>query len=176
MEYKFRNGTVYQGIKPEMAGPELERIRTQHGGRLNAEDVLEAARPAKAPLHAGFTWDKGEAAHAYNLMEARWLIREVVVMHPETGVEQQAFVHVRIPAEDDGEEGTQQYYQSSTVIVDNDTELAAAVTESISRLISARRSLDDVKGLSRSNRKQLRLVNQAIEHVSDARGVLEKVA
>ncbi len=49
-------------------------------GRLTADDVVEAARNPKSPLHGYFTWDDAEAAHARRIDEARSLIRSVRVV------------------------------------------------------------------------------------------------
>jgi len=48
-------------------------------GRLNPEDVVEAARNPNSSLHTYFTWDDTEAAESYRLQEARALIRRVKV-------------------------------------------------------------------------------------------------
>jgi hypothetical protein len=52
---------------------ELERINTKYGG-LEDEIILREARNPKNPMHGKFTWNKDEAAHKYNLREARDLI------------------------------------------------------------------------------------------------------
>lgn len=44
------------------------------GDKLNPCDVVEAARNPASPLHDKFTWDDGEAAEQYRLIEARKLI------------------------------------------------------------------------------------------------------
>jgi len=54
---------------------ELERISAKRDGELLPEDVVEAARPPRSPLHSRFTWDDSEAAHQYRLWQARQLIR-----------------------------------------------------------------------------------------------------
>jgi hypothetical protein len=48
-------------------------------GRLNPEDVVDAARNPNSSLHSYFTWDDTEAAASYRLQEARALIRRVRV-------------------------------------------------------------------------------------------------
>ena len=44
------------------------------GDKLNPCDVVDAARPVDSPLHSRFTWNDGEAAEQYRLIEARKLI------------------------------------------------------------------------------------------------------
>jgi hypothetical protein len=57
---------------------ELLSIR-EDKGRLTAALVVEAARPADAPLHGRFTWDDTAAAERYRILQAGKLIRSVRV-------------------------------------------------------------------------------------------------
>lgn len=59
---------------------EIERLK--HAGKFLACEVVDAARDESSPLHVCFTWDDGEAAHQYRLIEARNLLR-VYVERPE---------------------------------------------------------------------------------------------
>lgn len=56
---------------------ELERLAAT--GLLLPPAVVDAARDPKSPLHDHFTWDDGEAAEKYRLVEARSLIARVKV-------------------------------------------------------------------------------------------------
>lgn len=49
----------------------------EQAGRLSAENVVDEARDHTSPLHQHFTWDDGEAATLYRLIEARQLIRHI---------------------------------------------------------------------------------------------------
>ena len=68
----------------------LRSIAEKHDGVLKAEDVIEAARPVKSPLHSKFTWDDSEAAAKYRLIEARELIR-TTIQYIDVSGEQQPF-------------------------------------------------------------------------------------
>lgn len=72
-------------VDAQIAGEELERIRTFHNGRLEAEMVVELSRNTSAPLHGAFEWDDKKAAHGYRVEQAKYLIRsiEVVVATPD---------------------------------------------------------------------------------------------
>jgi hypothetical protein len=78
-----------------------------HGGRLEPDIVLEAARDERSPLHGEFEWDTEEAAYRWRLEQARALIRSVRVVvtvedheysvpvfvrDPEMGVRKQGYV------------------------------------------------------------------------------------
>jgi hypothetical protein len=56
-------------------GAELDRIRKQHNGVLQAEHVVAYARThKKSALHGRFEWDNAKAAEAHRLQTARQLI------------------------------------------------------------------------------------------------------
>lgn len=59
---------------------ELEFVRTQHGGVLRPEDVVEFARNERTALHAEFQWDDSEAAQQYRLWQARQVIRLTITV------------------------------------------------------------------------------------------------
>lgn len=61
---------------------ELESIRRETGGVLMPERVVAFAKNANTELHKHFTWDDGEAAHKYRLVQAGGLIRAVVKILP----------------------------------------------------------------------------------------------
>lgn len=67
-------------MQNELIREELERIAAANKGLLRAEDVLAEAERPNNILHtwAGFVWNKDEAAHKYNLQQARNLIRVTV--------------------------------------------------------------------------------------------------
>ena len=48
-------------------------------GVLTPATVVEEATPPDHPLHPRFTWDDREAGHAYRLVQAQQLIRQVQV-------------------------------------------------------------------------------------------------
>ena len=59
---------------------ELEIIRGQSGGVLRPEAVVAYAADPKTALHARFEWDDANAAVAYRLEQARFIIRCTVRM------------------------------------------------------------------------------------------------
>lgn len=57
----------------------MEELAAELGGKLTPEAVLERAENTDSALHDMFTWDDDEAAREYRLLQARGLIRRVVV-------------------------------------------------------------------------------------------------
>lgn len=84
---------------------ELERIAKANNGQITPVNVLKNARSKSSPLHGYFTWDDGDAAEKYRLMEAGFLIRRVKVnveMHDQDKpVSVRAFVNVSSNVRDD---------------------------------------------------------------------------
>lgn len=62
----------------------LEDIRRQQGS-LTPRGVVAASRAEDAPLHARFTWDDSVAGERWREVEARELIRSVMVVYKDTG-------------------------------------------------------------------------------------------
>lgn len=72
---------------------ELERIRNEDpDGVLHPEEVVNAARSTRSPLHDYFTWDNDEAAERYRLIQAKKLIRVAVTTIPRTNEKVRAYV------------------------------------------------------------------------------------
>ena len=94
--YKWKAHANF-GIPAQVAGEELERIRTERKGRLIPAVVVDEARPEEAPLHPAFEWDDAVAAEQYREGQARNLIRHVTVTVQGSGTEPRtvrAFVNV----------------------------------------------------------------------------------
>lgn len=77
----------------------------ERNGRLTADDVVEAARDPKSPLHHYFTWDDAQAAHARRIDEARSLIRSVRVVVTYESSKIAVPRYVRDTARDDDVQG-----------------------------------------------------------------------
>jgi hypothetical protein len=96
MIYQWKPGSAVK-VDPQIAGEELDRIRTWNNGRLTSEMVVEASRGADAPLHSAFEWDDRKAAQAHRLEQARYVIRSVEIIIDKGGEESmpiRAFVSV----------------------------------------------------------------------------------
>lgn len=78
MVYQWKSGSRIQ-IDAQAAGEEMERIRVVNNGRLEAENVVEAAKAPKSALHPHFEWNDKEAAKAWRIEQAGHLIRCITV-------------------------------------------------------------------------------------------------
>lgn len=94
--YAFK-ANVLCPVPAQTVGEELDRIHVAHNGRLTQEDVVDAAKDFKNPLHPVFEWDDAKAAYMHRLEQASYLIRSVVVVREdqEDAVPVRAFVNVQ---------------------------------------------------------------------------------
>lgn len=130
-------------IKPDLAGPELERIAANLSTTVDgipAEAIVKAAKPKSSPLHDEiYKLDTREAAHEYRLERARLLCRSFVVRVTIEGREPfnyRPFVNLK-----DGVG-----YRSS-ITVENDTDLRERrIENALGYLQSARRVLAEARG------------------------------
>ena len=76
--YKFRDGFVAKNIDAQTAGEECKRIAETIG--LTAENLLNENRTEGTPLHNYFEWDNDVAAEKYRLVQAKDIIRSIVLI------------------------------------------------------------------------------------------------
>ncbi len=108
MIYQFRRGSRVAGVSAQIVGDALAELREKHGV-LQTETVLMDARRKRSKLHAAFEWDDEIAGHEFRLIQARQLIRSIVVIL-EDG-DEPAYVHINV--------GDSRYYQSTEVACRN---------------------------------------------------------
>lgn len=82
MIYQWKKGAQHK-VNPQVAGEELERLRTYHNGRLESSIVVEAARDETNPLHPEFEWNDARAAESHRLNQASAMIRHIAVITPK---------------------------------------------------------------------------------------------
>lgn len=96
--YIFRDGDVSRhSVTAQVAGEELDRLRSEKGDFFTPADVVDIARPQEAPLHPEFEWNNRTAAEEWRKWQARKLIQAIVVSYIETPKipQSRAFVSVR---------------------------------------------------------------------------------
>ena len=94
MVYQWKAGSRKSGDATAV-GQELERL----GEAIDAPIVVEKARNKKSVLHSYFEWDDSAAAEEYRLVQARELIRSLVVVvenkkQPDEPITIRAYEHV----------------------------------------------------------------------------------
>lgn len=95
----------------------LMELAQRKGGRLHAQDVVEAARAEDSPLHHRFEWDDSKAAEEWRYWQARAMISVAVNIIPTKNANKvtRAFVSLSI------DRGHQGGYRVMTDVLSNDT-------------------------------------------------------
>lgn len=133
MIYEFKHDSRIKRLDAQVVGETLERIRQRDGG-ITADAVVADARPATSPLHGAFEWNNRRAADEYRRVQARHLVRSVVIRSIETKSEHpiRAFVVVR------HEEGGD-VYTSTISAMQNEFERAQVLRRALRELDQCRR-------------------------------------
>jgi len=149
---------------------ELERIRDRDGW-VAPSVVVEESRPDAAPLHGRFQWDDALAGEQYRLIQARNLIKSVVVTGPD-GEPRSFYVHVASVV---GGEG---YYQTVEVLLEPShlAEFRAAVAQVRQRFGQASAALRALEraaaGAGVQSARPIAVAARAIEDAREAVGAL----
>ena len=80
---KFRLKIPINGIKPAVIGKEMEKIAKKYNNALTPEILVNEAKNSRSPIHGCFTWNNKKAAHKCRLLEARYLLRNVIVEYED---------------------------------------------------------------------------------------------
>jgi len=174
-QYIYRAG-FHCKVPAQVAGEEIEKIRKKYAN-IKTVDVVDAARPKKAPLHPAFNWDDANAAELYRLFQARVLIRKIRVISPEDNagpgpvIHKPAFIHVRRDGEKTG------YYQTPDVIVAHLDEFQLAMSEAIQKLTSAKQAVDELEMIAKKadSKERLAMIIIACRALETANGALRMV-
>jgi hypothetical protein len=138
LEYAWRDGARLQKgarVPAQAVGERLERLRAAGAGELTPEAVVEDARHPASPLHSLFEWDDTQAAHQYRLVQARAVIRAVIVRYRAAAGDGARSVVAFVNLKD----GDRQYY----------TATAVALSDPARRAIALRQAWEDFQALRR---------------------------
>jgi len=132
VRFMLREGARVSG-DPNQIGRELESIYSEEG-QINAEIYVKAAKDPGSALHGTLEWDNRKAGHQYRLMQARTIIRAIVVTD---GEKTSGPVYVKV-SKDKG-------YQPADVVVHDVDMFSAALTLLQRKLNESLRAVNDLK-------------------------------
>ena len=66
---------MYKGVEPQKVADEITEI----GESATPDQIVEKARDEKTELHKCFEWDDEKAAEKYRLVQARQIVRHLVI-------------------------------------------------------------------------------------------------
>lgn len=105
MTYKWKRNPK-NAPDAQDAGEYIEAIKKRRGGITPQLLVIEANKK-RSPLHDCFEWDDSKAAEEYRVVQAREILRFLVIMvEPETEVEEVRYVRAFVaPPEIEQDDG-----------------------------------------------------------------------
>jgi hypothetical protein len=130
----------------------------ERDGLLTPAAVVAAAEPKDSPLHGAFEWRNSVAASRYREWQARQLIR-AIIREEAGGTKEPAFVAIQ-QTMDDGSHI--RGYQSVRVAMSRPDEWLSALEIFNNKIMSSRRSLDDLERIAGSHQDRNRLASIAI--------------
>ena len=147
MEIRWKNGSQFKA-SPDVAHKTVEDIRKKNGGSASAEQIVQAAKAVRNPLHADFEWDDPTAAHEHRLHRARVMMSSFVIVREDlkTGRPQRVYEVVREPQV--GKHRVRHVYKTVDDIM-KDTDLRAELLgRALKELISIRNRYRDLQELA----------------------------
>lgn len=152
--FGVKDGSRISRAKAQLYGEFLQGLSRENGGHLEAETVVVAARSPKSPLHGYFEWSDSTAAAEYRKVQARELIRAIVIVEEKTGIEVRAFENVFVPPWS-GSEVAKSYYVPIQKILGDRVLTEQILQDAINNLRWFRKKFE--------NLSQLRQVHHAID-------------
>ena len=133
-------------VEAQKAGIELERIKDKHGGII-PKTIVDESKDKKAVLHGCFEWNDTKAAEGYREVQAREIIRNIVVVKTaeetqEKEVTVRAFVPVAIE-----EEKPKKYITFDEAMNDEDYR-SQIINQALQELIAFKNKYSQLKELA----------------------------
>jgi len=94
--YSAKYGSHLSQKDAELVAGVANDLVEKLGRGLEPADLLEHARPADSPLHHLFQWDDKIAAEKYRIIQANYLFRSVMVVHPQIAQEVHMLTHLHM--------------------------------------------------------------------------------
>lgn len=101
--YAFKHASQL-ALDAQECGERIELIQNKHG-KITPQLVLDDARKKASPLHDGFEWDDTVAAEQHRLNQARFILRQIVIVsEPEDEEAEPTSIRafVSVSTEDEG--------------------------------------------------------------------------
>ena len=152
--YKARKGSPLTGEQAKRYGPRIQELIDKYGD-VSAEDVLDAAKKKKSPLHDFFEWDDTVAARKFRLTQARMMVRSVeIVVIDSRGKEVRPRAFLQIPVRDERSGlDTRKHHIIPVQQITVDEDLKERVIVGFRRRINAlRREMRQIEGLDKAAR------------------------
>lgn len=162
MIYKFAKNSGFSG-DAETVFSELEQIRDINDGQLHTCEIVNAARPAKSPLHPYFEWNDQKAAEKYRENTARRLVRAIIIKPEKDTPEDNPAIHrayISVKPETETPTDRTRYYQNINEA--SQDEFDSAIDQFKSKLSQLKISLGQIERHAKTD-NQIMLANNLNE-------------
>lgn len=147
MAIQWKKGSGFS-IDPKVAHQQVEALKTKHGGSLTAEQIVDAAKVKKNPLHSIFDWDDANAANEHRLETARVMMRSFVIIRDDVKTDRPQRVYEVTREPQQGKHRVRHAYRTMEDIMANDDWRAELLTRALRDLIVIRNRYRDLQELS----------------------------
>jgi len=163
MAITWKRGTHYK-VDAEKAHAAIEKIRTKNDGKVEAADVVKAAKGSRHILHSEFDWDDESAAHEHRLHTARKILQSFVCVREDVKSDrpQRVYEVTREPSEPN-KRIRHAYRSVEDIMADPDTR-AELLGRALRELVSFRDRYRDLQELA----VVIRTISETLETVEVA--------
>ena len=147
MEVRWKQGSHFQA-DAQKAYKSIEQLRKKCDGKLHPEEVVEAAKAARHPLHNDFEWDDKAAAAVQRVETARKILRSFVVVRKEIKSDRPQRVYGITKEPQVGPGRARHVYQSMEDILKDDDLRAELLSRALRDLIRVRNQYRDLQELA----------------------------
>jgi len=184
-QHKWRRN--YRGsrkVDPNEAAEVLNTIY-QRDGTLQAQAIVDEARPKSSPIHEGFEWRDKVAANEHRKWQARNMVRSIEIVQPEKpkpSAQTFEVEHVKSSAAyvfaGEGNSQTPSGYYPAEVVKRDFDLFDRAMQDAQRALRSAENRVEDLKQLAQESEQPERMAQIAIaaQALSTAQAALASVS
>ena len=150
MIYRSVKGSHLTDEQAQRYGERIGALIEQNNGQVDRQSILEDARKKRSPLHDFFEWDDAEAANQYRLDQARYLLRNILVVvkiDDEQEEEVRAFHSVVVTADGSDEAHERAYVQIDRVLTESELK-EQVIDQALKALISWKKKYQQYKELA----------------------------
>ena len=107
-------------LDAQQTGERIELLESKYG-KITPQIVLSDAKKKASPLHDGFEWDDSIAAEQHRLDQARFILRQIVIVTSDEDDEEPTAIRAFVSVLDSSEEGKSVYMPIGTAMENADT-------------------------------------------------------
>lgn len=181
-EYIWRDSGRIKGVDANDAAEVLKSIYDRDGS-IQAQAIVNEARPKESPIHQAFEWRDKVAGEEYRKWQARNMTRCIRAVEAPNPASEPVVIKAKVSsspafffAGNGNEDKPAGYYPASSVLTDLDL-FDRALQEALAKLKAAERSVDELKRMAEKTeeRDTLMALSIAVTALSTATAAIREV-